>query len=608
MQSFFSALPYSRTLRQLGSIACMALILAGCSSSGGGGGGSTPPAASTIISGTAAAGAPVVGFVAVRDSSANPQPVRTNIPIEANGHYSVDVTGLTAPFAFLASGTVGGKTVSLYSAATQADVGGPINITPFTDLIIRNIAAGAVDTYINNGDFTGLTTAQLDAQRVALTNQLAPALVAMGLSGSIDLLRAFFNADGTLLDRFMDVVKVSPTPTGATITNILDAANQLILDTAGVPTSPPLGTDGLADAGTPIDQIRNTFQAFADFFATILPNPADPNLVVLFSSTFLEDGENSSAFLTDITTDPLLIGLNISGLVVDSVDTTAGTAQVHFIPRDAAGLCLAHDVIDCSLSWQMLRNVGGVWQLAGNHRIAAVSVRTHATRRICASNTNCQPTGTTFSTGLSLNINNRGLRPIGSAVVTGPGLPPGGVSLTAQPNFTRFTISIPSQCQGCNTDFFAMLDPQIAALLPNGSYTVQLFDLNGTPISGATYTEVVPVPPVLNAALPTLAYPSITSSRQNLAGIAAITLTPSWNIPAGLFGDSLSVFVHQLDPVGQNLQNLSVRADVRTNGTATSGTSTLDIPAPTTGGSWTDGGFAIHARDQNTGSVSTFYQ
>lgn len=406
----------------------------------------------------------------------------------------------------------------------------------------------------------------------------------------------------------MDVVKVSTTPTTATITNILDAANALIINTTTGASSGALPLTGLAPTGTPIDQIAQTFQQFAAFFATGLPNPANQALLDLFSSTFLEDGENHLAFLTDITTDPLLIGLNISNLVVNSVDTTAGTAQVNFIPRDAAGLCLAHDVIDCSLSWQMLRNVGGVWQLAGNHRIAAVSVRTHATRRICASNTNCQPTGTTYATGLSLNVNNYGLQPIGSAVVTGPGLPPGGVTLTAQPNFTRFTISIPSQCQGCNTDFFSMTDQQIASLAPNSTYSVQLFDLSGTPISGATYTEVVPVAPVLNTALPTLAYPSITSSRQNLAGIATITLTPSWNIPAGLFGDSLSVFVYQTDLVGQNVQNLSVRADVRTNGTATSGTSTLVIPPPTNGGLWTDGGYAIHARDQNTGSVSTFYQ
>lgn len=273
------------TFRKMNAVFMLgpAILLVACSGGDGGGSGGTPPAASVTISGTAAAGSPVVGFVQVRDSS-NPQQVKSNIPIEANGHYSVDVTGLTAPFAFLATGTVGGETVSLYSAATLADVGRTINITPFTDLIIRNIAAGAVDAYINNGTFTGLTPKQLDDQRVALTAQLAPALTAMGLSSGIDLLRAVFNADSTGLDRFMDVVKVSPTPTGATITNILDAANRLILDTTGAPTSLPLGTGGLLPTGTPVDQILQTFTTFPSLFATGLPDPANPALVSLFTA------------------------------------------------------------------------------------------------------------------------------------------------------------------------------------------------------------------------------------------------------------------------------------------------------------------------------------
>ena len=203
---------------------------------------------------------------------------------------------------------------------------------------------------------------------------------------------------------------------------------------------------------------------------------------------------------------------------------------------------------------------------------------------------------TTYATGLSLNINNEGLQSIGSAVVTGPGLPNGGVTLTAQVNFTWFAFPSPL-CQGCTTDLFTMTDQQIALVVPNSTYTVQLFSNDPIPVSMATYTEVVPVPPVLNAVLPTLAYPSITSSTQNLAGITTATLTPSWNIPAGLFGDILSVFVYQTDLVGQNVQNLNVRADVRTNGAATSGTSTLVIPAPITiGSSWTDGGCSATIR------------
>ena len=47
MQAGISTLPFSSTLRQLGSILCGALLLAACSSGGGdGGGGTTSPAAS----------------------------------------------------------------------------------------------------------------------------------------------------------------------------------------------------------------------------------------------------------------------------------------------------------------------------------------------------------------------------------------------------------------------------------------------------------------------------------------------------------------------------------------------------------------------------------
>lgn len=586
----------SRTMKTVLAIGA-AMFLAACGSGGSSSSGpSSPSAASALIKGCACAGAPVVGFVEVRDSSTNPQPVKTNIPILADGIYSVDVNGLQPPFAFLAVGTVGGRTVLLYSAATKEDIGGTINITPFTDLMIRNIAASAVDAYVNQGRFSALTAAQLDAQRVTLTNQLAPALTAMGLSGSIDLLRATFNADGKGLDSFMDVVKVSTTPTTATITNILDAAKTLIINTTTGTYSGTLGTGGL-DA---FNQIRQQFQKLSIFFATSLPSPTDTNLLALFSSTFLDDGQNLSAFLTDITTSKNNIGLKLSNIVVDSLDTAAGTAQVHFSPLNAAGICLVHDQVGCALSWQVVRNSIGVWQANGNQRIARVRVETQANQQFCPT---CSPTGSR-ATGLNLNIKNQGLLPIGLAVVTGPGLPTGGVTLTAQANSEQ--LMFPSAaCQGCTTNFFIMTDVQIKTVASNSTYTVTLFNTAPTPGLMATYTEILPVPPVLNLALPGLAFPTITN-RQNLAGITTATLTPAWQVPAGLFGDIVSVFMNQSSPLGQNVQNLNVRADL-TGMTATSGTSTLVITAPTTG-SWTNGGYFIGAFDQYGGLVNTNYQ
>lgn len=56
MQRFFSTLPYLRTLQQLGSIACAALLLVACGGKGGGDSASTPPTAqATTVTGTVTA-------------------------------------------------------------------------------------------------------------------------------------------------------------------------------------------------------------------------------------------------------------------------------------------------------------------------------------------------------------------------------------------------------------------------------------------------------------------------------------------------------------------------------------------------------------------------
>ena len=193
-------------------------------------------------------------------------------------------------------------------------------------------------------------------------------------------------------------------------------------------------------------------------------------LLDLFSSNFLDDGLNLSAFLTDITTTKPLISRNLSNVVVDSVDVVAGTARV------AYG------------SWQVKRNGSGVWQLAGNQRLALVEIRTAAQQNICTvGSAICQPSGTTRFTGLELLIINQGLLPLGSALVTGPGLPTSGVTLTASSNSAFFSISAPPpSCQVCSPDVFTMTDAEITGLFPNSSYTVQLFSNDPTPQLMAT--------------------------------------------------------------------------------------------------------------------------
>jgi hypothetical protein len=142
-------------LSVLCTIAAVALVACG-------GGGGSAPSSSTTLSGVAAGGAPLVGTVYIKDSKGVEK--STTIDLTANGAYTFDVAGLTPPFVLKAIGTVGNTQVTYCSVATAADVGGNINITPFTDLIVANIASQVAVNFYGNGDPAKITTTAIATQ------------------------------------------------------------------------------------------------------------------------------------------------------------------------------------------------------------------------------------------------------------------------------------------------------------------------------------------------------------------------------------------------------------------------------------------------------------
>jgi hypothetical protein len=191
-----------------------ALVLTGCGGGGGGGSGSSsngssaPTAISQTLSGTAAAGAPIAGMVSVKDSLGT---IRT-VTIAADGKYTLDVSGLTAPFMLHAEGNVGGRTYNLFSAAVAADINGTVNVTPLTDLIVANVAGQIASTLYSSGNFSRLTPTELTQAEANLRTRLQPVLTALGLNASTDLLRATFNANHTGQDALLDVLRVTVDP------------------------------------------------------------------------------------------------------------------------------------------------------------------------------------------------------------------------------------------------------------------------------------------------------------------------------------------------------------------------------------------------------------
>jgi len=336
--------------------------LAACG--GGGAGSSTPPP--QPITGTAAAGAPVVGTVTVKDSTGA---TRTST-IAANGNYSVDVAGMTAPFVFMATGTVGGRTVQMVSAATSADINKTINITPFTDLIVANMAGQAASTYFASPTFSQLTAADLDAARQTLTTRLLPILNALGVAAGFDLLRSSFAADHSGFDAVMDVVRVSTDVATQTAT-ITDLVNQTqIQDNLASKvdaTVLPAPAASLTDTVASLKGIEDTLAKFSAAFATGLPASDNAALRALMYSDFLDWGGGVDGFLSEQgVLVQGMVGVKQSGASIVAVSDNGATLDVEF--PSVRKTSEAQGNTTDQWQHQFRRNAQGVWQYAGNRR------------------------------------------------------------------------------------------------------------------------------------------------------------------------------------------------------------------------------------------------
>lgn len=542
--------------------AVTAMVLAACG--GGGGSSSTPTPAATTLSGTAAAGAPIIGSVTVKDSTAPIAKTKT-VQIAADGKYTVDVSDMKSPYMVRADGYVGGNEYHLYSAGTEADKGGTINVTPLTDLVVANIAKTLASDYFNSNFSATLTADALKTQSDALAAKLQPVLQAVGVSGSIDLLRTSFATDHTGLDAALDVLRVDTTASAgtvtATITNIINQSQVTSNVTAGTSTGTLTGT-GVATGLTDIQMISAGFKTFSDLFATSLPSPTNATLLGLFdSATFLSEGQDLNSWLTQLTTDKSMIGISFSNITIQSMDTTKGTAVVEIGVVQNGKL-----VNDGPKPFHMIKKSDGKWYMQGDQYIAHVKVESVAEYHV--SNTT-----NPIITGLRLDIEDRGGKGITTAVVTGAGLPAGGVTLVN--NIANHEFEIQGQMNG---NLYGMTDAAIGAIADTGElYTVKLYI--GTTLA-ATYTENLQKRPYLGTQLTTASFPQITkptmTDMQSLIGTSAdINGTVTWTLPAGLTNDWLAVGV-------QDMSGNSARYETSLSPAQTSANFTLS-PVTSTG-------------------------
>lgn len=587
----------------------VALLFTGC----GGGGDDPPPTtqpppATQTLSGTAAAGAPIIGRVIVKDSAG----VTRTTQIDANGSYTVEVSGLTAPFVLRAEGVAGGRTYVVHSAATAADVNGNINITPLTDLIVANIARQVAANYFDSGNFSTLSASELNTAEDGLQQRLQAVLSDLGVAGSIDLLRSAFSADHTGLDAALDVLRVSvDTATNtALITNVVNNAN-ITDDLTLSSDSSLLDSTGTARGLSDWDSIRARFASLEAAFATGLPAANDPLLLAQFDQAgFLEDGRDLAEFLGNITSDPENVGLRFTSLSPVNLTPASATQNGRAVVVFSIGERISpyHD-------WTMTgiydNTTGGTnWLLAGNQRIADVYVGPRSIFGFDSSNRARIQSGILFYIGSNPAGN------IDYAVVTGPGLPAsgggaGGASagllLVSRGFGDSFDVASPPYSGTAtpthpraadNGHMYVWEDGEIAAL-PSGNlaYSVTFYDDHGTPgnladdTALATYPFTLLKPPLPAGSLSAANFPVITApTAADALSIYATggPLTVTWNLPAGLEADhfdSVRLYSGGFD---------SVDSEISRSATGVTSTTVQITPPP---GAATGGWLTVTAAD-----------
>ena len=263
---------------------------------------------------------------------------------------------------------MGGRTYKLHSYAEAADVGGNVNITPFTDLIVANAAQQVAASYFDSNTPADLDPTEVDAQEAALQAKLQTVFTAMGVDTAIDLLNSTFSADHSGLDAALDIVRieVDAGTNVATITNLVEPANTLLDNvTDTTDNADTLTVDDVAALTTSMTDtqlIAAKFDALAAAFATGLPTQTA--IQDYFSTDFYDEDTPKGPWLTDITTDPTIIGLAFSGIVVSNLDSTAGTATVDF------NFGINGVVSPEPVTWLFARDATLGWQSRGDQKIA----------------------------------------------------------------------------------------------------------------------------------------------------------------------------------------------------------------------------------------------
>ena len=566
----------------------------------------------------------MVGNVLVTDSNG----ITKTAAIAANGQYTIDVSGMTGPFLLKASGKVGNTTVTYYSAATTADLGGTVNVTPFTDLIVSNIAAQLAVNYFSdpkNMSTLGalITPASLAAAETAMQAKLQPALTAMGLGTSVDLLHQAFAADHSGLDAVLDLVKVS-TNTSTNVATLTNALTNVVIGTATLPATqggmmdqmPIAGTDITPSSGTQA-QFNEKLNAFAAMFALGLPSTATLEGSGVFdtSSNFMMSGQTFAQFETELSTNIKAVGMKFNNVQI-TIDTNCATSCT--TGKLTTSLTSNDPNFANYIKLNLIKDATKGWLIQGDGMIADISMSAQAVYDIVTLFAAGNPTGTStfISNGLWIYIDpfaynsTHASGKVVSAVVTGPGLVSdginGGINMVQDAQNTWLDVAAYSSYSSnripeCGTYMNAptplLVNSQcvnVANAVDNSVYTVVLKDVGGNSLNGTGYKLTLSKQPYTWAALSTGNFPTISGitiggNQITLSSVVApADIAVSWTMPTGLVPRDLNAWANTSAASYFNVQQHLLSTATQT---------LVSVGTPTASGTVTNAGIWLEATD-----------
>lgn len=241
------------------ALAAVALAV-GMTACGGGGGGADKSV--TTVGGLVAVGESLsYATVLLIDADGNTKQVSS----DANGAYSIDVTGMRAPFVIKAAGAIGTQEYNLVSmlAASSSGQNNAVQITPLTTGIAALV--NAANGYSADGLLpSNVTPTSLATATSTLTAALSGPIAAANLPSSFNPVTDAFSANRTGADQVLDVVDVRVKSNGVVLANRMEVLTDnsdptnLLVTTSGNTGNWP---SGATPAGSALLALQNQIKA-----------------------------------------------------------------------------------------------------------------------------------------------------------------------------------------------------------------------------------------------------------------------------------------------------------------------------------------------------------